>query len=159
MEHLFQMLVMSVLVWATNIDVITDVFNTRNIIDGVTYFLLENFRSTRETKVQALVAIQPNISRKRCELSRIRVEWDLVVPLIKINLTEDFAPIEVYRCSDVVMFMSLCRKCEPDMTLCCYHVFYVIFSICSHCKLTVQKVSPLQSLAMPLNKNNSWPLS
>jgi len=56
------MLVMSVLVWATNIGVITDVFNTRNTIDGVTHFLLENFRSTRETKVQALVAKQPDMS-------------------------------------------------------------------------------------------------
>ena len=92
MEHLFQMLVMSVPVWATTIDVITDVFNTGNTIDGVTHFLLENVRSTRETKVQALVAKQPNMSGKRCELSRIRVEWDLVVPLIKINL---IAPIEV----------------------------------------------------------------
>jgi len=68
MEHFFQMLVMSVLVWATNIDVIADVFNTKNTIDGVTHFLLEDFRSTQETKVQALVAKQPNMSGKRCEL-------------------------------------------------------------------------------------------
>ena len=86
---------MSVLICATNIDVIADVFNSRNTIDGVTHFLLEDFRSTRETKVQPLVAKQPNMSGERRELSRIRVERDLVVPLIKINLTKDFAPIEV----------------------------------------------------------------
>ena len=85
-EHPFQMLVMSVLVCATNIDVIADVFNKRNTIDGVTHFLLEDFRSKRETKVQPLVVKQPNMSRERRELSRIRVERDLVVPLIKINL-------------------------------------------------------------------------
>ena len=83
MEHLFQMVVMIVLVCTTNIDVIADVFNTRNTIDGVTHFLLEDFRSTRETKVQPLVAKQPNMNGERRELSRIRVERDLVVPLIK----------------------------------------------------------------------------
>lgn len=92
MEHLFQMLVMSVLVCATNIDVIADVFNTRNTIDGVTHFLLEDFCSTQETKVQPLVAKQPNMNGDCHELSQIRVEQDLVV---KINLTSDFAPIEV----------------------------------------------------------------
>ena len=60
-EHLFQMLFMSVLVCATNRDVIPDVLNTRNTIDGVTHFLLEDFHSTRETKVQPLVAKQLNI--------------------------------------------------------------------------------------------------
>ena len=94
-EHLFQMLVMSVLVCTTNIDVIAGAFNTRNTIDGVTHFLLEDFCSTRETKVQPLVAKQASMSGERRELSRIRVEWDLVVPLIKINITKDFAPIEV----------------------------------------------------------------
>ena len=54
MEYLFQMEVMSVLVCATNIDVIADVFNTRNTIEDVTHFLLEDFRSTRETKVKPL---------------------------------------------------------------------------------------------------------
>ena len=80
---------------ATNIDVIADVFNTRNTIDGVIHFLLEDFCSAQETKVQPLVVKQPNMSRERRELSRIRVERDLVVPLIKINLTKDFALIEV----------------------------------------------------------------
>ena len=72
-EHLFQ--------------IIADVLNTRNTIDGVTHFLLEDFCSTRETKVQPLGAKQPNMSGERRELFRIRVEWDLVVPLIEINLT------------------------------------------------------------------------
>ena len=56
-----QMLFMSVLVCTTNRDVIADVFNTRNTIDGVTHFLLQDFHSTRETKVQLLVAKQLNI--------------------------------------------------------------------------------------------------
>lgn len=59
------MLVTRVLVCATNIEVITDVFNPRKTIDGVTHFLLEDFRSTRETKVQLLVAQQPNMSEGR----------------------------------------------------------------------------------------------
>lgn len=53
-EYLFQMVVMSVC--ATNIDVIADVFNIWNTIEGVTQFLLEDFCSTRETKVKPLVA-------------------------------------------------------------------------------------------------------
>ena len=89
------MLVISVFVCATNIDVIAGGFNTRNTIHSVTHFLLEYFRSTRETKVQPLVVKQPNMSGERRELSRVRVERDLVVPLIKINLTKDLAPIEV----------------------------------------------------------------
>ena len=56
MEHLFQMVVMSVLVCITNIDVIADVFNTRNTIGGVTHFLLEDFCGTPEAKVKPLVA-------------------------------------------------------------------------------------------------------
>ena len=55
MEHLFQMVVMSVLVCTTNIDVIADVFNTRNTIEGVTHFPLEDVRGTREAKVKPLV--------------------------------------------------------------------------------------------------------
>ena len=94
-EHLFEMLVMSVLVCATNKDVIADVFSPRNTFDVVTHFLLEDFCCTRETKVQQLVAKQPNMSKERRRLSRIRVERILVVPLININLTKDFAPIEV----------------------------------------------------------------
>ena len=63
---------------------------------SLTFFWKTSATHERPSKVQALVAKQPNMSGKRCELSRIRVEWDLVVvPLIKINLTEDFAPIEV----------------------------------------------------------------
>ena len=68
---------------------------TRNATDGVTHFLLEDIRSTRQTKVQPLVAKQPNMSGERRQLSRIRVERDLVVRLIKINLTKNFALIEV----------------------------------------------------------------
>ena len=52
----FQMVVMSGLVCIINIDVIADVFNTRNTIEGVTHFLLEDFRGTREAKVKPLVA-------------------------------------------------------------------------------------------------------
>ena len=50
------MVVMSVLVCTTNIDVMADVFNTRNTIEGVTHSLLEVFRGTREAKVKPLVA-------------------------------------------------------------------------------------------------------
>lgn len=45
MEYLFQMLVMSVFVCVINVDVIVDVFNIRNIIDGGIYFFLEDFCS------------------------------------------------------------------------------------------------------------------
>ena len=62
---------------------------------SLTFFWKTSAAHERPSKVQALVAKQPNMSGKRCELSRIRVEWDLVAPLIKINRTEDFAPIEV----------------------------------------------------------------
>ena len=94
-EYLFQMLVllvMSVLVWAANIDVIADVFLLGNLIDGVTHFVLEDFCSTRVAKVQTK---QPNMSRERGQWSRVGVKWDLVVSLIKIDLAEKFAPIEV----------------------------------------------------------------
>ena len=84
-EHLFQMLVMSVLVWATNIDVVTDVFNTGNTIDCVTHFLLEDFCSTRETKVQTLVAKEPNMGGECGQWSRIGVKRDLMVSLIIIR--------------------------------------------------------------------------
>ena len=42
------------------------------------------------------------MSGERRQLSQIREERDLVVPLTKINLTGDFAPIEVDTTSSVV---------------------------------------------------------
>lgn len=76
------MLVVGVIVYATNVDVITDVLDTGYTSDCVTHFLLEDFCSTRETKIETLVAKQPDMGGERSEGSRVTVEWNLVVPLI-----------------------------------------------------------------------------
>ena len=69
--------ILSVLVSATNIDVIADVFNTRNTIDGVTHFLLEDFPRTRETKGQPLAAKQPGGgSRGGARAPRAPLFWE-----------------------------------------------------------------------------------
>ena len=60
--HFFQLLVMGVIVYATNVDVVTDGFNARYAANCITHFLLEDFCSTRETKVETLVAKQQNMS-------------------------------------------------------------------------------------------------
>ena len=95
-EHMSQMLVVSFIVHATNEDVITNVLDTGYTSDCVTHFLLENFC----TKIETLVAKQPNMSGELSEQSRITVERNLVVPLIKINLAKCFTPIEV--CQHIV---------------------------------------------------------
>ena len=77
-----QMLVMSVLVCAPNIDVITDVLDAGYAKDCITHLLLEDFCCAREAKIETFVLEQSNVCRKRAQCSRVGVQWDLVVPLI-----------------------------------------------------------------------------
>ena len=57
-------------------------------MDSITHFLLEDFCSIRKTKVETLVAVQPNMSGECGQRSTVRLKRDLVVPLIQINLTK-----------------------------------------------------------------------
>ena len=111
-EHLLQMLVMSVLVWATNIDVIADVLNTKNTIDGVTHFLLGALSSTQETKVQPLVAKQPNMKLENANHYGLRTIMNLgrSINYESILRTADMNTLEHRRIEQSLIIFYKCYK-------------------------------------------------
>ena len=111
-EHLLQMLVMSVLVWVTNIDVIADVLNTNNTIDGVTHFLLGAFRSTQETKAQPLVAKQPNMKLENANHYGLRTIMNLgrSINYESILRTADMNTLEHRRIEQSLIIFYKCYK-------------------------------------------------